>query len=104
MPAEAAHAAFQVTQESLFLTLTNGNVFADAFASFAAGMLGVNLSYIEVTDLTLDPGATITSQNQASITMRADFLVTPADSFSGSMVRLLACACAMKAQLCGCHT
>ncbi|DBA71983.1 TPA: hypothetical protein ACH3X2_010728 [Trebouxia sp. C0005] len=75
----------QVTQESLFLTLTDGNVFADTLASFAAGILGVNLSYIEVTDLTLDPGTTITSQNQASITMRADFLVTPADSFSGSM-------------------
>ena len=79
------------------MTLTNGNVFADAFASFAAGILGVNLSYIEVTDLTLDPGTTITSQNQASITMRADFLVTPADSFSGSMVRLLAGAFAQKA-------
>jgi hypothetical protein len=86
-----------VTQESLFLTLTNGNVFADTFASFAAGILGVNLSYIDVTDLTLDPGTTITSQNQASITVRADFLVTPADSFSGSMVRLPAGAVELKA-------
>jgi len=60
----------------------------------------VNLSYIEVTDLTLDPGTTITSQNQASITVRADFLVTPADSFSGSMVRLLASASAMKTIAC----
>ena len=60
----------------------------------------MNLSYIEVTDLTLDPGTTITSQNQASITVRADFLVTPADSFSGSMVGLLASAYAMKTIAC----
>ncbi len=60
----------------------------------------MNLSYIEVTDLTLDPGTTITSQNQASITVRADFLVTPADSFSGSMVRLLASAFVMKSIAC----
>lgn len=82
----------QVTQESLFLTLTDGSVFAETFASFAAGILGVNLSYIDVTDLTLDPGTTITSQSQASITVQADFLVTPPDSFSGTMVGCL-CLC-----------
>ena len=77
----------QVTQESVFLSLTSGNTFAALFASYAAGILGVNLSYIEVADLTLDPASTITSTSQASITVRADFLVTPADSFSGPVVR-----------------
>lgn len=79
----------QVTQESLFLTLTNGNTFATTFASFAAGILGVNLSYIEVKDLTLDPGTSITSTSQAGVSVRGDFIVTPADSYSGSMVRLI---------------
>ena len=76
----------QVTQESLFLTLTNGNSFASTFASFAASLLGVNMSYIEVTDLTLDPGTTITSTTPASISVRGDFVVAPADSYSADMV------------------
>ena len=78
----------QVTQESLFLTLTDGNTFAALFASYAAGILGVNLSYIEVTDLVVDPGTSITSTSQASISVRAVFVCTPADSFSGSVVSL----------------
>ena len=76
----------QVTQESLFLTLTNGDTFAATFAAFAAGILGVNTSYIEVKDLTLDPSSSITSTTQASISVRGDFTVSPADSFSGHMV------------------
>ena len=76
----------QVTQESLFLTLTDGNTFASTFASFAASLLGVNVSYIEVMDLTLDPGTSITSTTQASISVRGDFIVAPADSYSADMV------------------
>lgn len=76
----------QVTQESLFLTLTNGNTFASTFASFAASLLGVNVSYIEVMDLTLDPGTSITSTAQTSISVRGDFIVAPADSYSADMV------------------
>ncbi len=80
---------FLTQKISLFLTLTNGDVFAATFASFAAGILGVNLSYIDVTDLTLAPGTTITSQNEASIGVRVDFAVTPPDSFSGTVVSSL---------------
>ena len=76
----------QVTQESLFLTLTNGNSFASTFASFATSLLGVNVSYIEVMDLTVDPGTAITSTTQASVSVRGDFIVAPADSYSAEMV------------------
>lgn len=76
----------QVTQGSLFLTLTNGNTFATTFESFAASILGVNVSYIEVTDLTLVPGTSITSPTQSSISVRGDFIVAPADSYSADMV------------------
>ena len=86
LPDSSLQLHMQVTQESLFLTLTNGNTFASTFASFAASLLGVNVSYIEVTDLTLDPGTTITSTTQASISVRGDFIVAPADSYSADMV------------------
>ena len=55
-------------------------------AQAAIGILEANLSYTEVADLTLDPSSTITSTSQAIITVRADFLVTLADSFSGPVV------------------
>ena len=76
----------QVTQESLFLTLTNGNTFAATFASFAANMLGVDVALIEVKDLTLDPTTPIISTTQASISVRGDFTVAPPDSYSADTV------------------
>lgn len=79
-------APVQVTQESLFLTLTQGDTFAAAFASFLATVLGVDASHVEVTDLVVDPGTSITSTSQASITIRVDSLITPADSFSANQV------------------
>ncbi|KAL3138790.1 hypothetical protein ABBQ32_005632 [Trebouxia sp. C0010 RCD-2024] len=72
----------QVTQESLFLTLTNGNTLAATFAGFAANMLGVDVALIEVKDLILDPATPITSTTQAIISVRGDFIVTPPDSYS----------------------
>lgn len=80
--------AAQVTQESLFLTLTQGDTFAAAFASFLAGVLGVDVSLVEVNDLVLQPGTSITSTSQTSIAIRVDSLITPADSFSAEQVRL----------------
>ena len=80
--------AAQVTQESLFLTLTQGDTFAAAFANFLAGVLGVDVSLVEVNDLVLQPGTSITSTSQASIAIRVDSLITPADSFSAEQVSL----------------
>ena len=91
------HVAVQVTQESLFLTLAQGDTFAAAFASFLASVLGIDVSHVEVTDLVVDPGTSITSTSQASITIRVDSLVTPADSFSASQV---CCCCFLFPLLC----
>lgn len=79
----------QVTQESLFLTLTNGNTLAATFAGFAANMLGVNVALIEVKDLILDPATPITSTTQAIISVRGDFIVAPPDSYSAETVSCL---------------
>lgn len=76
----------QVTQESLFLTLTSGDTFASTFATFLADVLGLDVSHMEVTDLVVAPGTSITSTTQASITIRVESLITPADSFSDAQV------------------
>lgn len=76
----------QVTQESLFLTLSQGDTFAAAFATFLADVMGVDASHVEVADLVLQPGTSITSTSQATIAIRVDTLITPADSFSADQV------------------
>ena len=75
----------QATQVAALLSL--GQIaLARMLEAFVGGVVGLNVSHLAVTDLVLAPGTTI-SESQAAVSMRAELLATPSDSFGALVVR-----------------
>ena len=81
----AQSGAIQVSQAASYLSLgTYG--FATTMQSFVSSTLAINASHIQITDLVVEPGTSI-SQSSATVKLRVDLTATPAASGSAPMVR-----------------
>ena len=81
----AQSVAVQVSQAASYLSLGT-YAFATTMEGFVSSALAINASHIQISDLVVEPGTSI-SQSSATVKLRVALTATPAASGSAPMVR-----------------